>query len=172
VLQFGHDHRHTPKGGVVVMDPFGPDEAATKLNAWKGDITIPAPTAVFLTAGGGHAVAQVTLKLDPALDGVSHVLAFATETAAGTAFPDGGRPVDGSWCPRTLQVSADIFRDAAPGLMTAEAAITYRGRTTRVVEVTVRDDRDRLVARVAVTQLSPSRIPGASGAAAARPAAR
>jgi acyl-coenzyme A thioesterase PaaI-like protein len=152
------------------VNPFGPDQVAAQLNAWKGDITPAALTAVFLTAGGGRAVAQVTLKAEPALDGGSCILAFATETAAATAFPESGRPADDAdWCPRTLQVSADLFRDAAPGTLTAEAAITYRGRTTRVVGVTVRDERDRLVARVAVTQLTPNRT---SAPAVSRSAAR
>ena len=137
------------------MDVISPDEVAAKLNAWKRDATNSMPSCVFLTAGGGRAIAQVTLKSDPALDGSGRILAFAAETAAATAFGEGVRASDdSSWCPRTLQVVGDLFRDAAPGMFTAEAAITYRGRTTRVVEVTIRDERERLVARVAVTQFA------------------
>src|SRR5438128_633324 len=61
--------------------------------------------------------------------------------------------------PLTLQLSVNLIRNTDRGTLTAEAHIVHRGRTTLVVEVEVFDDRRRLIAKLAATQLAPAAPP-------------
>ena len=61
--------------------------------------------------------------------------------------------------PLTPQLSVNLIRNTGPGTLTGEAHIGHRGRTTLVVEVDVFDDRRRLIAKLATTQLAPAAPP-------------
>src|SRR5262245_4494984 len=109
----------------------------------------------LLRAEGGKALLQRTL--DPGLSpwaapGAIITLGNAAAVAAGTSALD---PPSSEHLPLTTQVSVNLFREASRGTLTAEAATIYRGRSTLVVEVKVRDERQCLVATLVVTQLAP-----------------
>jgi len=89
------------------------------------------------------------------------IIALADETATCAAMwetnPSGElRP---ELFPLTLQLSVNLIRNTDRGTLTAEAHIVHRGRTTLVVEVKVFDDRRRLIAKLAATQLAPAAPP-------------
>ncbi len=55
--------------------------------------------------------------------------------------------------PLSIQISSNLLRNTDRGKAIAEARIVHKGRTMMVVESTVRDDRDRLLAVVNSTHL-------------------
>ena len=59
--------------------------------------------------------------------------------------------------PLTLQLSVNLIRNTNQGVLTAEAEIVHRGRTTLVVDVRVTDDCGKLVAKLTATLLAPTR---------------
>jgi hypothetical protein len=79
-------------------------------------------------------------------------VASAAAFAAGASAP--GRPA-GSAAPRLLSLSLDLFRHDPRGSLTADAALSYRGHRSLVVDVKVRDAEARLIAALVVTQLDP-----------------
>lgn len=89
---------------------------------------------------------------------VGHAAALAA--SASVVAPTDG--LDPRVLPRTLQVSLNLFRQAEPGSLTADAELTFRTRTTLIIDVKVRDARQRLVAALAVTQLAPSHADAAA----------
>lgn len=139
-----------------------PEEFATKINEWARGTMIAEHGTRFLEAGQGRARAQLDFK--PALTqltGRFHagaIIALADETATAAAMwesnPTGEfRP---ELFPLTIQLSANLMRNTSRGVLTAEAEIVHRGRTTMVVDVGVFDDDRRLVAKVVATQLVPA----------------
>ena len=125
-----------------------------RIPGWDGPSRIDRDGTRLLSAEGGKALLQRTL--DPGLSpsaapGAIITLGNAAAVAAGTSALD---PASGH-LPLTTQVSVNLFREASRGTLTAEAATIYRGRSTLVVDVKVRDERQCLVATLVVTQLAP-----------------
>ncbi len=79
----------------------------------------------------------------------------ATCLAAVHAMPDGGW--DPAKFPLTIQLSANLIRNTNRGRITAEATPVHAGRTTMVVQSTVKDEEGRLLAPVTATLLVPGR---------------
>jgi 1,4-dihydroxy-2-naphthoyl-CoA hydrolase len=147
-----------------------PEEFARKINEWARGTMIEAHGTRFLAAGEGRARAQLDFKPELAqLTGRFHagaIVALADETATAAAMwetnPTGEfRP---ELFPLTLQLSVNLFRNANRGTLTAEAEIVHRGRTTLVVEVTVLDEQQRLIAKLIATQLAPAAPPATARA--------
>jgi len=142
-----------------------PEEFLKKLSAWARGTMIESHGTRFVSVGPGRAVAELDFKPTLAqLTGRFHtgaIVAFADETATCAAMwetnPSGVlRP---ELFPLTLQLSVNLIRNTDQGTLTAEAQIVHRGRTTLVVEVQVFDDRRRLIAKLAATQLAPAAPP-------------
>jgi uncharacterized protein (TIGR00369 family) len=55
--------------------------------------------------------------------------------------------------PLTIQLSANLIRNTNAGMLIAEAIPLHRGRTSMVMQTTVRDDRGRVLAIVTATLL-------------------
>ena len=77
-----------------------------------------------------------------------------TALASAHAMADGWDPTR---FPLTVQLSANLIRNVDRGTLTAEALPIHQGRTTVVVQSTVKDDRGRLLATVTATQIVPGR---------------
>jgi acyl-coenzyme A thioesterase PaaI-like protein len=114
--------------------------------------------ARLIAVDGGRAAARLDGDPDharpadaPAIIALAHTAALA---AAASAL--GGDVVSPSI--QTTQLSADLFHTDARGPLVAEAELTYRGRSTLVVDVRVRDRDDRLVASLVATQLAPPAV--------------
>jgi uncharacterized protein (TIGR00369 family) len=78
------------------------------------------------------------------------VMALADSTGAACAFmnlPDGARGTT------TIESKTNFLRGVREGYVEATSRPLHVGRTVIVVETDVRDDRERLVARVLQTQL-------------------
>ena len=86
-------------------------------------------------------------------DGVLHggaVMALADSTGGACAFlnlPDGATGTT------TIESKSNFLRAVRGGFAEASSRPLHTGRTVIVVETDVRDDRDRLVARVTQSQL-------------------
>ena len=138
-----------------------PEEFAHKINGWARGSMIEEHGTRFVHAGHGRAVAQLdfTPRLTQ-LTGLFHagaIMALADETATAAAMwetnPSGDfRP---ELFPLTLQFSVNLIRNTNRGTLTAEAEIVHRGRTTMVVDVRVRDEEQRLLAKAVATLLAP-----------------
>jgi hypothetical protein len=94
---------------------------------------------------------RAPLGSDAAVIMLGKAAAIAAASTAGGPSGDLGlhRP------PRAVELSVNLFRDAGAGVLTAEAETLFRGRTTIVVDVKVRDEGPGLVAALVVTQLAP-----------------
>src|SRR5690349_2423018 len=55
--------------------------------------------------------------------------------------------------PLAVQVSANLIRNTGSGTATAEAKVVHKGRTTMVVETSVRDDEGRLLVLATTTHV-------------------
>jgi 1,4-dihydroxy-2-naphthoyl-CoA hydrolase len=150
-----------------------PEEFAEKINGWARGTMIEAHGTRFLSAGHGRARAELDFKPElTQLTGLFHagaIVAFADETATAATMwetnPTGEfRP---ELFPLTLQLSVNLIRNTNRGTLTAEAQIVHRGRTILVVEVSIVDERQRLIARLVATQMAPAAPPAT--AAAGRP---
>lgn len=113
-----------------------------------------------LRADGGKAVAELDLAsgiFPPAGPAAVVTLASTAALAATTsALAPGRLPADRR--PLTTQLCVNLFRETRGGTLTAEAETIYRGRTTLIVDVKVRDDTDALVATLVFTQLAPREL--------------
>jgi uncharacterized protein (TIGR00369 family) len=135
---------------------------AAKFNDWKRGTMIEAHGTRFITAGQGRAVSQLAFKPElTQLTGLFHagaIIALADETATAAAMwetnPTGEFTPE--LFPLTLQLSVNLIRNTNRGILTAEAQIVHRGRTTIVVEVKVTDEQARLVATLVATLLAPT----------------
>ena len=76
-----------------------------------------------------------------------------TAVASAHSMGDGGW--DPSRFPLTVQLSANLIRNVDRGTLVAEATPIHKGRTTVVVQSTVKDDQGRLLATVTATQIVP-----------------
>jgi len=126
-----------------------------RIPGWDGPSRIDRDGTRLLRAEGGKALLQRTL--DPGLSpwaapGAIITLGSAAAVAASASVLD---PLPSDVPPLTTQVSVNLFREASRGALTAEAATIYRGRSTLVVDVKVRDEQQCLVATLVVTQLAP-----------------
>jgi thioesterase superfamily protein len=130
----------------------------TRLNAWKQELD-PAPQrAVLMSAAGGRATAQLQPKRTASpLSEPAEVLALGLETAtAATLTTLDGATDSPPPVPLTIELQTNIFGPAGQDILTAHAEVAFRGRNSTVVNVTIRDERQRLVASMAVTQLAPT----------------
>jgi hypothetical protein len=110
-----------------------------------------------LEAGDGKALARLRLPSLPAPLGSDAAVIMlgkaAAIAAASTAL--GQADLEPARAPRAVELSVNLFRGAAAGILTAEAETRFRGRSTVVVNVKVRDEHPGLVAALVVTQLTP-----------------
>ncbi len=117
----------------------------------------------FVAISAEHAV--LALDFRPELTqptGLFHagaIIGLADEActcvAAARAMPDG--TWDPARFPLTVQLSANLIRNTNRGTITAEATPIHTGRTTMVIQSTVKDDAGRLLAVVTATLLVPVR---------------
>src|SRR5262249_9182961 len=117
----------------------------------------------FIEVSAERAVLELDVK--PALTqmtGVVHagaIISLADEacTALAAAHYMGGAGWDEGRVPLTVQLSANLLGHTRAVTLVAEARPVHKGRTTVVVQSTVRDDRGRLLATVTATQLVAAR---------------
>ena len=111
----------------------------------------------FVEAGDGRALVRLRLpSLRAPLDSGVAVITVgkaAATAAASTTLGDVGH-LEPDAALRAVELSVSLFRDAAAGVLTAEAETLFRGRSTIVVHVKVRDEKPGLVAALVVTQLA------------------
>jgi uncharacterized protein (TIGR00369 family) len=95
---------------------------------------------VVLTAGPEHANPMGTLHGGILCDiaDAAMGIAFASTLATGESFT-------------TLELKINFFRPVWQAQLTAEGTVVQRGRTMGYVECTIRDERNRLVAKAAST---------------------
>ncbi len=114
----------------------------------------------FIEVNDEHAVAELDFRPGLAqLTGLFHTGALLT-LADGTATvacmhaldPTGAAGEDAPF-PLAIQLSANLIRNTSAGTVTAEARIIHKGRTTMVVETTVRDEDGRTLVIVTSTHL-------------------
>jgi 1,4-dihydroxy-2-naphthoyl-CoA hydrolase len=117
----------------------------------------------FVQVSAERAVLELDFKPElTQMTGLFHagaIISLADE--ACTALASAHAMGDGGWdarkFPLTVQLSANLIRNADRGTLTAEALPVHRGRTTVVVQSTVKDEQGRLLATVTATQIVPSR---------------
>jgi uncharacterized protein (TIGR00369 family) len=106
-----------------------------------------------------HALAEMEFRPEvQQLTGLFHTgalltLADSTATAACIHAVDPSGAWDPARFPLAVQLSANLIRNTNAGKVTAEARLVHRGRTTMVVETTVRDEQGRLLVLVTTTHL-------------------
>jgi 1,4-dihydroxy-2-naphthoyl-CoA hydrolase len=113
----------------------------------------------FHTVADGRVLASLPFRPELAqLTGLFHAGALLTlaDSAATAAClyavdPTGADPR--ASFPLAVQISANLIGNVGAGTVTAEANLVHRGRTTMVVETTVRDERGRLLLLVTSTHL-------------------
>ncbi len=140
-------------------DPIDPKTAAERLNARAKGTNIEARGTRFLEVSPERAVAELPFRPDLAqLTGVFHggvILSLADEAATAcavaTVMPGGGW--DPGKFPLTIQLSANLIRNTNAGTLIAEAIPLHKGRTSMVMQTTVRDEQGRVVAVVMATLL-------------------
>ena len=75
----------------------------------------------------------------------------ATSVCMYAVDPTGS--ADSASFPLAIQLSANLVRNTGAGKVTAEARFVHKGRTTMVVETTVRDEQGRTLVIVTTTHL-------------------
>jgi 1,4-dihydroxy-2-naphthoyl-CoA hydrolase len=136
-----------------------PQLAAERLNERAKGTNIEARGTRFVHVSAESAVAELTFRPDLAqLTGLFHggvILSLADETATAcslaTLMPDG--TWDPGKFPLTIQLSANLIRNTSAGKLIAEAIPVHRGRTSMVMQTTVRDEQGRVMAVVTATLL-------------------
>jgi uncharacterized protein (TIGR00369 family) len=132
---------------------------AERLNERAKGTNIEARGTRFLEVSAERAVAELAFRPDLAQltdlfhGGVIVSLADETATACGLAIvmPDG--TWDPGKFPLTVQLSANLIRNTNAGKLIAEAVPLHKGRTSIVMQTTVRDEEGRLMAVVTATLL-------------------
>ncbi|HEV8675850.1 MAG TPA: hotdog domain-containing protein [Methylomirabilota bacterium] len=117
------------------------------------------PGLRLVRAHGGRAWVQLDVEPEGRPDaGADAIIALgnAAALAAGASVLAAPGEPSARPLPRILELSVNLFRDGSRGRLTAEAELTYRGRTTLIVDVRVRDEHEKLVAALVVTQLAPA----------------
>jgi 1,4-dihydroxy-2-naphthoyl-CoA hydrolase len=141
------------------MASLDPKAAAERLNERAKGTNIEARGTRFLEVSRERAVAEVDFRPDLSqLTGLFHggvILSLADETA--TACSLAATMPDDIWDPAkfplTIQLSANLIRNTNAGKLIAEAVPVHTGRTTMVVQTTVRDEQERIIAIVTATLL-------------------
>jgi 1,4-dihydroxy-2-naphthoyl-CoA hydrolase len=144
-------------------DPVDPKIAAARLNERAKGTNLEARGTRFVEVSAECAVAELAFRPDLAqLTGLFHggvILSLADEAA--TACSVASVMSDGTWDPAkfplTIQLSANLIRNTSTGKLIAEAVPLHRGRTTMVMQTTVRDEQGRVLAVVTTTLLVPGR---------------
>jgi 1,4-dihydroxy-2-naphthoyl-CoA hydrolase len=144
-------------------DPVDPKIAAARLNDRAKGTNLEARGTRFVEVSAERAVAELAFRPDLAqLTGLFHggvILSLADEAA--TACSVASVMPDGTWDPAkfplTIQLSANLIRNTNTGKLTAEAVPLHRGRTTMIMQTTVRDEQGRVLAVVTATLLVPGR---------------
>jgi 1,4-dihydroxy-2-naphthoyl-CoA hydrolase len=140
-------------------DPIDPKIAAERLNERAKGTNVEARGTHFLEVSAERAVAELAFRPDLAqLTGLFHggvILSLADETA--TACSVASVMPDGVWDPAkfplTIQLSANLIRNTNTGKLIAEAVPLHRGRTSMVMQTTVRDEQGRVMAVITATLL-------------------
>ena len=140
-------------------DPIDPKIAAERLNERAKGTNVEARGTHFLEVSAERAVAELAFRPDLAqLTGLFHggvILSLADETA--TACSVASVMPDGVWDPAkfplTIQLSANLIRNTNTGKLIAEAVPLHRGRTSMVMQTTVRDEQGRVMALITATLL-------------------
>jgi 1,4-dihydroxy-2-naphthoyl-CoA hydrolase len=143
----------------MVGEPLDPKIVAERLNERAQGTNIAARGTRFLEVSPERAVAELAFRPDLAqLTGLFHggvVLSLADETA--TACSLAAVMPDGTWdpgkFPLTIQLNANLMRNTNAGKLIAEAVPLHRGRTSMVMQTTVRDEQGRVMAVVTATLL-------------------
>lgn len=143
----------------MALAPLDPKAAADRLNERAKGTNIEARGTRFIEVSRERAVAELTFRADLSqLTGLFHggvILSLADETA--TACSLAATMPDGVWdaakFPLTIQLSANLIRNTNTGKLVAEAVPLHQGRTSMVVQTTVRDEQGRLIAIVTATLL-------------------
>jgi uncharacterized protein (TIGR00369 family) len=144
---------------TMAGDPMDPKIAAARLNERAKGTNVEARGTHFLEVGAERAVAELAFRPDLAqLTGLFHggvILSLADETA--TACSVASVMPDGVWDPAkfplTIQLSANLIRNTNTGKLIAEAVPLHRGRTSMVMQTTVRDEQGRVMAVITATLL-------------------
>jgi uncharacterized protein (TIGR00369 family) len=140
-------------------EPIDPKLAAERLNERAKGTNVEARGTRFVEVSAERAVAELAFRPELAqLTGLFHggvILSLADETA--TACSIANVMPDGTWDPAkfplTIQLSANLIRNTNTGKLIAEAVPLHRGRTSMVVQTTVRDEQGRVMALVTATLL-------------------
>jgi uncharacterized protein (TIGR00369 family) len=140
-------------------DPIDPKIAAARLNERAKGTNIAARGTHFIEVSAERAVAELAFRPDLAqLTGLFHggvILSLADETATAcslaTVMPDG--VWDPTKFPLTIHLGANLIRNTNTGKLIAEAVPVHRGRTTMVMQITVRDEQGQVMALVTATLL-------------------
>jgi 1,4-dihydroxy-2-naphthoyl-CoA hydrolase len=143
--------------------PVDPRIAAERLNERAKGTNVEARGTRFVEVSAERAVAELAFRPDLAqLTGLFHggvIVSLADEAA--TACSVASVMPDGRWDPArfplTIQLSANLIRNTNTGKLIAEAVPLHRGRTTMVMQTTVRDEQGRVLAVVTATLLVPGR---------------
>src|SRR5262245_4998925 len=144
---------------AMAGDPIDPKIAAERLNERAKGTNGEARGTHFLEVSAERAVAELAFRPDLAqLTGLFHggvILSLADETA--TACSVASVMPDGAWDPAkfplTIQLSANLIRNTNTGKLIAEAVPLHRGRTSMVIQTTVRDEQGRVMALITATLL-------------------
>ena len=144
------------------MSADGPDWAREFTERIAGTM-IGAHGTRFVQVSAERAVLELDFKPElTQMTGLFHagaIISLADEacTALASAHAMGDAGWEPGRFPLTIQLSANLIRNADRGTITAEALPIHKGRTTVVVQSTVKDERGRLLATVTATQIVPSR---------------
>jgi 1,4-dihydroxy-2-naphthoyl-CoA hydrolase len=144
---------------TMAGDPIDPKIAAERLNERAKGTNVEARGTHFLEVSAERAVAELAFRPDLAqLTGLFHggvILSLADETATAcslaTVMPDG--VWDPDKFPLTIQISANLIRNTNTGKLIAEAVPLHKGRTSMIMQTTVRDEQGRAMAVVTMTLL-------------------
>ena len=145
-------------------EPIDPKIATERLNERAKGTNVEARGTRFVEVGAERAVAELAFRPDLAqLTGLFHggvILSLADETA--TACSMANVMPDGTWDPAkfplTIQLSANLIRNTNTGKLIAEAVPLHRGRTSMVMQTTVRDEQGRVMAVITATLLALDRL--------------
>lgn len=117
----------------------------------------------MVEVGNGRALAEMSfhegLKQLTGLFHAGAILALADTAATAVCLEVLGATEGGDRFPLAIQVNANLVRNSAQGKLLAEARPVHSGRTTMVVETSVRDEAGKLYALVTTTHLVVEQTP-------------
>jgi uncharacterized protein (TIGR00369 family) len=136
---------------------------ADEFNRRSAGTMIAAHGTRFVEVSSERAVVELHFKPElTQMTGLFHagaIISLADEacTAVASAHAMKGGDWDPEKFPLTVQLSANLIRNTSGGTLVAEALPIHKGRTTVVVQSTVKDEQGRLLATVTATQIVPGR---------------